>query len=148
MAERTITVAHNGKVYTGSVMKIKRTRLGTEDHGILTAYLDCRSDGGSGINIGGYGLDEPVWEGGTSYSDGGEFKGRVPTAYGFDHVLQIMKTAGVGTWEDLVGTDIIVLFEGESTWGNSAAGFAHLSDEDRVMIFKEHAEAWKSKVNA
>lgn len=124
-------------------MKIRSTRLGKEDHGILTAMLDCQGDG-VGVGLGGYGLDAPVRD------EEGNFLGRVPTAYGFDHLIQIMNTAGVSKWEDLPGTDILALFEflEGGGLGSAAVGMAHLSKEDKVLIFKEHADAWREKEEA
>jgi hypothetical protein len=128
---RTITIEHNGTTYYGQVATIKSTSIGTEDHGILTAYLHCSGDGWE-IGVGGYGLD--------AYDEArGE---RVPTAYGMDHILQLARTAGVSTWEDLPGTDVIVLFTSKSALGGVAAGIAHISDEKKVLILKEHAAEW------
>lgn len=49
---RQITVEHNGTTYFGEVMRAESTHIGVEDHGILTAYVHCKSDSG-GIGIGG-----------------------------------------------------------------------------------------------
>ena len=35
---RTITIEHNGTIYYAKVARVSSTHLGTEDHGILTAY--------------------------------------------------------------------------------------------------------------
>jgi hypothetical protein len=134
---RTITVEHNGSTYYGKVARIKSTHLGTEDHGILTAYLHCEGDGW-GIGVGGYGLDQPV-------EVDGKFSHREPTAYGFDHILQMARTVGADSWEKLPGREVIVLFDGEHSWGGTAKGIAHISDEKRVMILAEHADEWKAK---
>jgi len=131
MRNRKITVEHHGTTYYGQVATIESTTLGTEDHGILTAYLHCSGDGW-GIGVGGYGLD--------TYDEAQ--KKRVPTAYGLDHIVQLARTAGVGRWEDLPGTQVIVLFTSESSLGSTAAGIAHISDEKRVLILKEHAQTW------
>jgi hypothetical protein len=135
MAARTITVEHNGTTYYGQVARIKSTLLGQEDHGILTAYLHCEGDGW-GIGVGGYGLD--AW---TEAE-----KRRVPTAYGLDQIVQFIHTAGVGSWEKLPGTEILVLFESKNSLGGIAAGIAHIRDEDRVLILKEHAEQWQDSL--
>lgn len=128
---RTITIEHNGATYYGQIARIESTHLGTEDHGILTAYLHCSGDGW-GIGVGGYGLD--------AYDP--EQKKRVPTAYGLDHIVQLARTAGVPKWEDLPGTDVIVLFKSKSALGGTAAGIAHISDEKKVLILKDHAAVW------
>lgn len=80
------------------IAKIESTMLGTEDHGIFTAYLFV-TYGGSGQGIGGYGLDE--------YSE--EEKRRKGTAYGMEFVTRLMRACGVSSWEKLAGRTIYVL---------------------------------------
>lgn len=75
--------------------RISGTMLGWEDHGILTCMVSLEY-GGSGQGFGGYTFDEPVRE-------GGEFKGRIGTAYGMEFVARILKVVGVEKWEDLKG---------------------------------------------
>jgi len=128
---RSIVIEHNGTTYYGRVATIESTYLGTEDHGILTAYLHCSGDSW-GIGVGGYGLDR---------YDEAQDK-RIPTAYGLSHIVQLVHTAGVGSWEKLPGTEIIVLFTSESPLGGTAAGIAHIRDEKKVLILKEHAAQW------
>lgn len=134
---RTITVEHNGSTYYGKVARITSTHLGGEDHGILTAYLHCEGDGW-GIGVGGYGLDQPV-------TIDGKFSHREPTAYGFDHVVQLYRTVGAESWEKVVGREVLVLFNSPNSWGSTAEGIAHISDEKRVLILKDHAEEWKAR---
>ncbi|GAB2906791.1 hypothetical protein GCM10027047_01270 [Rhodococcus aerolatus] len=132
-----ITVSHNGADYAGQLMTIKSTRLGWEDHGILTASLVCEYPGG-GVSVGGHCLDEckrdadgrPVYP-----SD------RLGTAYGLDHVMQIMLTVGVERWEKLPGSLVIVLSTGTGGLGSMSVGIAGVQN-DRVLILKDHAEAW------
>lgn len=133
---RTITVEHNGSTYYGEVMTVESTHLGSEDHGILTAYLHLNGDG-TGVGVGGYGLDKPV-------KVDGRFSHREPTAYGFDHVMQLVRVVGASRWEDLPGRQVIVLFEKPGSWGQVAAGLAHITDAKRVLILKEHVEEWQS----
>ena len=137
---RQITVEHNGTTYYGKVARIKSTHLGAEDHGILTAYLHCEGDGW-GIGVGGYGLDAPV-------EVDGKFSHREPTAYGFDHVIQMMRTVGAASWEKLPGCEVLVLFDSTNSWGSTAKGIAHISDEKRVLILQEHANEWKARETA
>lgn len=128
---RTITVEHDGSTYYGKVATVTSTHLGGEDHGILTAYLHCDGDGW-GIGVGGYGLD--------SYDEAmGE---RIPTAYGLDQIVQMYRTVGVSKWEDVVGREVLVLFDTPSSLGSTAKGIAHISDEKRVLILKDHANEW------
>lgn len=134
---RQITVEHNGTTYYAKVARIKSTHLGTEDHGILTAYLHCDGDGW-GIGVGGYGLDQPV-------EVDGKFSHREPTAYGFDHVIQMARTVGAPSWEALPGREVLVLFDSPNSLGATAKGIAHISDEKRVLILKDHADSWKAR---
>ena len=139
MPQRTISIEHNGVQYSGEVMRIKATSLGWEDHGILTAFLHCEFPGG-GIGVGGFCLDTPKKD------SEGHHLGREGTAYGLDHVMQLMRTVGVSTWEDLVGKDVIVLHEGTgSSLGRMSKGIAGLLN-DRVMILSEHAAQWHEAV--
>lgn len=133
---RTITVQHNGETYYGQVARIKRTMLGLEDHGIFTAYLHVEGDGW-GVGVGGYCLDAPV-------KVDGKHSHREGTGFGLDHIMMLARTVGSSTWEGCEGKDVVVLYESEHPWGSSAVGIAHISDESKVMILKEHAEQWKA----
>lgn len=133
---KTIAVEHNGKTYSGQLAKIESTSLGYEDHGILTAYLNCRWASG-GIGIGGFCLDEPKDRGSRDYT-------RVGTAYGLDHLIRLMETVGVNDWEGMVGAQVVVLFDvppGQSALGTTGVGIAGVLN-DKVLILKEHAQAW------
>ena len=80
--------------------RIRSTRLGVEDHGILTAYIDL-DYGGSGQAFGGYAFDAPV-------KVNGEFSHREGTAYGMEFIRRVLVTLGVESWEKLPGTPIRV----------------------------------------
>lgn len=136
MTGRTITVEHGGKTYAGEIMRIAGTSLGYEDHGILSAFLHCESNGG-GIGVGGYALD-------TAESLTSDRRG---TAFGLDHVIQIMRTVGVSSWEKLVGQDVIILYAGSSGWGGRSVGIASLLG-DEVLIFEDHAKSFRPKAEA
>lgn len=144
MAERSITIDHNDKRYTGYVATIRSTTFGVNHHGILSADLTLEWQS-SGVSFGGYALDEPVFENGDRH---GKFLGRFPTAYGLDYLVKIMETVGEN-WEALRGKQVIVLFDysPKGTWGMSPKGIAHLTD-DRVFIPAEHVEEWKKKEEA
>jgi len=135
MTARSITFEHNGTVYGGQIGTIKSTRLGFEDHGILSVSLDVGWHGG-GVGAGGYCLDEPKDRDGRDWT-------RTGTAYGLDHIIRIIETVGVNKWEDLKGHQVIVLFEGRSILGAQCVGIASTTDEDRVLIFREHADTWR-----
>lgn len=134
MIDLNLTIAHEGKTYGGQIATISGTSLGSPDHGIISAYLHTKWNGG-GIGVGGFCLDEPLKD------DAGKFIKRVGTAYGLDHLMRIMETVGVETWEDLPGKHVIVLFEGKSIFGKTAAGIAGIANE-KVLIFKDHANAF------
>lgn len=125
----TITIEHNDVTYHGTLAKIDKTMLGYEDHGVLTAYLHCSWPSG-GVGVGGYNLDRYRENEGT----------RVATAYGLDQLAQMMKTAGVDSWEKLPGRQVIVLFEGDA-WGGTAKGIAG-TQNGKVLILAEHADQW------
>lgn len=128
---RTTTVEHGGTTYYGRVAAITSTHLGKEDHGILSAYLTCQGDGWS-ISVGGYALD--------TYDR--ERDRRIPTAYGLDHLVQIMRAVGVDRWESIPRTRVLVLFTSPSALGATAVGIAHIQDDERVLIFADHAAEW------
>lgn len=84
------------------IAKIKRTQLGIEDHGILTAWLHL-SYGGSGQGAGGYALD--------SYDE--KKKRRVGHACGTDFILGVLRAVGVDDWERVAGRTIIAITDTE-----------------------------------
>lgn len=133
--KRTTNIEYDGKTYTAEPMIIKSTYLGNgeDSRGILSTSLTCQG-GSTGISVGGYALD--------AYDK--EEKRRVGTAFGLDHVLEILRVVGVESWEKLVGQQVLVLFESGDGWGSTALGIAH-PIEDRVLIFQDHAQSWKAK---
>jgi hypothetical protein len=140
MSGRKLTIEHNGVTYGGQIGTISATRLGYQDHGILTADLTVDWPGG-GVSVGGFVLDEPKDREGRDYTRRG-------TAYGLDHVIRLMETVGVAKWEDLRGRQVVVLFEGGSAWGAQSVGIASTTDEDKVFVLKEHAAQWRAEGDA
>lgn len=69
-------------------VKITRTALGYEDHGIFTCFLALQGDNVYGT-YGGYALDK---------YDG---KQRVATAEGLQVIMEILKVFEVSSWEEL-----------------------------------------------
>ncbi|QLQ11141.1 MAG: hypothetical protein HZY75_13160 [Nocardioidaceae bacterium] len=134
----SIRLEHNGKTYSGEVMRIKSTMLGYEDHGILTVFLHCEG-AGSGVGVGGMALD--------AYDE--DRKERVGSAYGLDHITALMRVVGVSQWEHLAGKDVVVLFDaaGDTHWGHASVGIASL-DGNRVLILAEHAAEWREREGA
>lgn len=138
MSARRITVEHGGKTYGGQVGTIGSTSFGTEDHGIVTAMLHVKFDGG-GIGVGGFCLDTAVQD------EAGKFLRREGTAFGLDHLMALMHTVGVDRWEQMPGRQAIVLFDdgGRGSYlGSTSVGIAHITDEKRVLILREHAQLW------
>jgi hypothetical protein len=136
--ERAITIEHNGKLYTGHIGQIEYTQLGYEDHGIFTASVGFKWDGG-GVGIGGYALDQATDPAAGDYSRRG-------SAYGLDHIIRLMETVGVEKWEELQGARAIVLFDysaSGNTLGSQSRGIAGLMN-DKVFIPGEHAEEWRA----
>jgi len=109
-------------MFQEKIAKIEKTFLGTEDHGIMTAYLDV-SYGGSNQGIGGYALDTPVHDG------DGIFIERVGTAQGMEMIRNILKVCGVDSWERLVGRTIFVLFN-DLYWSSQPVGIRSLPTEN------------------
>ena len=137
---RTISIEHGDKTLYGHVATIESTTLGYESHGILSAYLTL-SWGSNGISVGGYCLDQPRDRDADDYT-------RIGTAFGMDHIIRILETVGVESWESLKGQQVIVLFKDKHSWGSAAVGIAHAIDEEKVLILKEHAAEWREKENA
>jgi hypothetical protein len=72
---------------------VKRTQLGIEDHGILTAFLHVGS-GGWGQGFGGYTLDQ--------YDE--TRKKRIGGKHAGIFVRRVLETLGADDWEKLPGT--------------------------------------------
>lgn len=130
-----MTVEHEGVEYSGIIGLIEYTHLGFESHGILSADIGFKWDGG-GVSVGGFCLDQPKDREAKDYSRSG-------TAYGLDHIIRIIETIGVERWEQIQGKRAIVLFEGEGGWGSQSVGLAGL-DNGKVFIPKLHAEEWRT----
>lgn len=137
---REIVIEHNGVEYGGQIGTVTSTRLGYESHGILTASLIVEWSGG-GISVGGFCLDSPKDIESRDYT-------RVGTAFGLDHIIRVIETVGVEAWEDVKGKQVIVLFEGRSVWGARSVGIAHTTDDSKVLVFEEHAAAWRDEIEA
>ncbi|AXI68342.1 hypothetical protein DP112_09840 [Streptococcus suis] len=82
-------------------VKIIKTFLGREDHGILTCYLTVEGDG-FGVSVGGYCLDK--------YDE--HKRKRVAYHKSFELIDRILEVVGVLTWEDLPGKHIRIESDG------------------------------------
>lgn len=131
-----ITIEHEGKTLYGNIATVESTKLGWEDHGILTAYLTLKWEG-SGVSFGGYGLDEPKDRDLRDYT-------RAGTAYGLDHIMRIIETVGVESWEKIKGAKVIAFFGSENSWGSQIIAIGGL-DNGKVFDPKVHAAEWRAK---
>jgi len=129
------TFTKDGTTYMLQLGTIERTTLGYEDHGIFMAWLMLEFDG-SAQGAGGYVLDNPVGERGVNSR-------REGTAYGMDHIIQLLKVVGVEEWEALKGKHIYAIRE--ESYG-PIVGLAHFKKPTSTyFFFKEHANAWKDR---
>jgi len=85
--------------------KITHTFLGFEDHDCFTFILEL-DYGGSVQGVGFYVLD----------TFDKEQEKRVGTKRGMDLIMEILRTVGVRTWEDLPGKYIKARFSGEKVY--------------------------------
>lgn len=134
--KKELTIEHNGKTYRGDVATVDHTFLGIEDHGIMTANVDFRW-GSAGQGTGHYYLDTPVKDA------NGKFLRREGTAYGLDYIMKVLDVFGVYSWEAVTGKKAIILHDSTDAYG-SIVGIANI-DSDKIFIFKDHAEEWKSR---
>lgn len=134
-------IEHNGNEYAAHVATVESTYLGIgeQSRGVFSYMLHMRWDS-SGIGAGGYTLDTPEKD------EDDKFLGRIGTAFGADHIMRILETVGVDSWEKIKGQRVWLLFPGGGGWGSTCSGIANLDEPEKVLIFKEHAEAWKEKM--
>lgn len=95
--------------------KITGTKLGREDHGIMT-FMIFVEFAGCGCGIGGYALDQ--------YNK--VTKEREFSTKGLEAVSRICETVGVDNWEDLKGQYIRVK---ENGWGSTIDEIGNLMEE-------------------
>lgn len=97
--------------------KITGTKLGREDHGIMT-FMIYVEFGGCGCGIGGYALDQP---------DGNRISNkRIFSAKGLEAVSEILDVVGVDNWEQLKGKYIRIKDNG---WGSTIDEIGNLMEE-------------------
>ncbi|HEM4596407.1 TPA: hypothetical protein U1Z56_000606 [Streptococcus suis] len=113
-------------------VKITKTFLGREDHGILTCYLTVEGYG-FGASIGGYCLDK--------YDE--HKKKRVAFHKSFELIDRILEVVGVSTWEDLPGKHIRIESDG---FGDRVTKIGNLIKDDWLdfdTFFKEKTDETK-----
>ncbi len=106
-----------------SIAKVESTKLGYEDHGILTVWLIVKYGKGSGQGVGGYCLDQPMRDA------NGEHLGRFGSAYGCEFIARTIKACGVDNWEQIVGRTIYVVRDSDNEWAGKVVGIAPLPTE-------------------
>lgn len=116
---------------------IEAVSLGAESHGIMTAYVTLKMDGG-GVSLGGYALD--------TY-DKTQQK-RVPTVAMGVFVHGVLDAVECSDWSKLVGKPCRVKFDGESMWGAQVIAIGHFI-KDRWFepreAFKDVQRTWEAK---
>lgn len=95
--------------------KIVGTRLGRQDHGILTFTVFIESEMFS-CGVGGYALDEY----------GGKPGKRKYSAKGIEAISKILDTVGVDKWEDLLGK--YIRFE-DNGWGSTITKIGNIIED-------------------
>lgn len=96
--------------------KITSTKLGREDHGIMTFMIFIEFSG-CGCGVGGYALD--MW-------DREAPNKRVFSAKGLEAISEILDVVGVDNWEDLKGQYIRIKDNG---WGSTVDEIGNLMEE-------------------
>ena len=76
---------------------VRKTHLGYESHGLMTAYVELAGDHWSRVfgGFGGFALKDKE----------GTMRGH---AYGMDFVMGVMRAVGVDCWEDVPGKHVRV----------------------------------------
>lgn len=130
-ADLDITFEFDGEQYSGFIATIKKTSLGYNDRGFFSADLQLSWPGG-GVTFGGYALD-----GKPERKDDKDWNApRTPTKYGHAFIIEILRTVGVSTWEELQGQRVVALFEGSGYAGSIIKGIMGL--ESREVFFPKY----------
>jgi hypothetical protein len=114
--------------------RITSTKLGYEDHGILTFWLSL-DYGGTCQGFGGYALDSYDKE--KECRKHGKYAGRC--------IEQILKVVGVENWEDIKGKYVRADLDGDGHIGDLIQGIIHILDDDISFYPKETWEAIKDE---
>jgi hypothetical protein len=117
-----------GREWHAEAMRIDRTMLGWEDHGIFTFVLDLAT----GASHQGFGT--------LCLSDYDKTQKRqVGTAFGLDILMHILNVVGVSEWENLNGKRVYALREERSGW---IKGIANIDDPSRYLIADDIRKQW------
>lgn len=104
--------------------KIMGTRLGRQDHGILTftIYVEAKM---FSCGIGGYALDQSA-ENSDDYLHCDAIGKRKYSAKGMEAISKILDTVGVDKWEDLPGK--YIRFE-DNGWGSTITKIGNIIED-------------------
>ena len=111
--------------------KVTSVNLGTQDHGVLTLWLNI-DYGGSGQDFGGFVLDDK------SDEEHGE---RVGHACGTDFILRLLRLFGVSSLEEIVGKPVYAIRDKEGLGGTIIGLETPKFDGGRKFLVKD----WKNK---
>ena len=134
MSIRT-TATHNGVEYRAAYTTITSTALRNGEFGELTWTIHCEGASGSAELI-GFGLEHPLSD------ETGTHHRCVPSAAGIALLKEVIRVAGVGTWEQLTGTRVILIKA-----GGSNLGFVN-PDTEEVLIFGEFMVRYERELEA
>ena len=116
----TSSLTYGNHTYVAETMRVHRTHLGPEDHGIFTAMISMESlEGSTGQGISPISLNNE---------------------YAYPYIQALLDVFRVGRWEDILDSEIIVLRERPY---DLIVGLAS-KDIKKVLIFEQHYEEWKS----
>jgi hypothetical protein len=102
--------------------RIDYTRLGLEDHGIMTFTIGLEWSG-SGQGFGGLALD--MWS--------KEKECRVGHPDSIMIIRRIIEAVGVSNWEDLKGKYVRIRHESDS-WGAKIEAIGHIVDDEWCVL--------------
>lgn len=122
---------------------IESTKLGREDHGIMTFMMFVKFDmvGGvyNSLGIGGYCLDQSVR---VAEDDRDIVTKRIFKAESMEAISKILETVGVDNWEDLPGTYIRIKDNG---WGSTIDEIGNLMEDKWFNIREFFVNAQKGE---
>ena len=112
--------------------KVTSVSLGTQDHGVLTLWLNI-DFGGSGQGFGGFTMDDK--------SDEEEYGDRIGHACGTDFILRLLRLFDVHSLEEIVGKPVYAIRDKEGLAGTIIGLETPKFDGGRKFL----VEDWKNK---
>lgn len=134
----------DGEQYFLYLAMIESTYLGDNDHGGLTTWIHVDYSNGGGQGIGGYSLDEPLFDGKPIHPNDrrGKFLGRYGVGASTEWIKDTIKVVGVDSWEKLKGQYVYVIKnDGNRVGGQGVIGIANVRNpQGNLMIFDGYFE--------